>query len=203
MTPRKLSITAGLSYLVIFITAIYANFFVLEAMKLAPLQTIQQSGLIVRTGVVAFLLAALFDVVVDWAFNELYKKHPLNSLSTYLRVLHAGIFGVAIFALLASLSATTDAQVLAQLDIFNNIWLTGLFFFGLHLILLSRIINCPKFIRIFLFLAGSMYMIDTCAHFLLENYQDYASTFLTLVAIPSIFGEMALTIWLLAKGGKK
>jgi len=30
----------------------------------------------------------------------------------------------------------------------------------------------------------------------------YTGIFLTLVAIPSIFGEMAFSIWLLVKGGK-
>jgi len=36
----------------------------------------------------------------------------------------------------------------------------------------------------------------------MENYDAYADLFLTLVAIPSIFGEMAFAIWLLVKGGK-
>ncbi len=47
-----------------------------------------------------------------------------------------------------------------------------------------------------------MYIVDTSAHFLLENYDAYAGIFLTLVAVPSILGEMAFTIWLLVKGGK-
>ena len=34
------------------------------------------------------------------------------------------------------------------------------------------------------------------------HYDAVAGIFLALVAIPSIFGEMAFTVWLLAKGGK-
>ncbi len=45
-------------------------------------------------------------------------------------------------------------------------------------------------------------MVDTSAHFLMDNYDSYSDVFLTLVAIPSIFGEMAFTVWLLIKGGK-
>lgn len=56
---------------------------------------------------------------------------------------------------------------------FNIIWLIGLFFFGIHLILLGRIIGKPRIIALFL----------------------------ALVAIPSIVGELSLAIWLLAKGG--
>jgi hypothetical protein len=48
-----------------------------------------------------------------------------------------------------------------------------------------------------------MYLVDTGAHFLLPDYDSYATVFLALVAIPSIGGEMALSIWLLIKGGKE
>ena len=51
-------------------------------------------------------------------------------------------------------------------------------------------------------LGGVMYMEDTTAHIILPNYQDYSSIFLALVAIPGILGEMALTIWLLVRGGR-
>jgi hypothetical protein len=110
--------------------------------------------------------------------------------------------GVSIFALVHSLSAVTVDEILKQIEIFNIIWLIGLFFFGIHLMLLSRIIKQPRLITIFLFTAGIMYMIDTGAHFLLSNYNEYKSLFLSLVAIPSIIGEMSLAIWLLIKGGK-
>jgi hypothetical protein len=96
-----------------------------------------------------------------------------------------------------------EEEMLRQVDIFNFIWLIGLFFFGIHLILLGRIIKKPGFIVVFLIIAGIMYMVDTSAHFLLQNYDDYSSLFLALVAIPSIIGEMSLAIWLLLKGGKE
>jgi hypothetical protein len=72
-----------------------------------------------------------------------------------------------------------------------------------HLILLGRIVKEIKLIPFMLIIAGIMYIIDTSAHFLLANYQSYADTFLLLVAIPSIFGEMAFSLWLLFKGGGK
>ncbi|MCB0474455.1 MAG: DUF4386 family protein, partial [Flavobacteriaceae bacterium] len=66
----------------------------------------------------------------------------------------------------------------------------------------GNILKKPGIIAIFLMIAGIMYMVDTTAHFLLENYQTYASLFLALVAIPSIIGEFSLAVWLLVKGGK-
>jgi len=203
MKPRNLSITTGISYLIIFFAAIFANFFVLESIAQDPLYTIQKNHMIVRFGIMAFLLTVVFDVVVAWALYELYKKHYLSNLSTYFRLMHAVIMGVAIFALPVALVSTTSQEILTQVDIFNIIWLIGLFFFGIHLILLGKIIGKPKIIAFFLIVAGTMYMIDTGAHFVLPNYEAFGSIFLALVAIPSIVGEMSFAIWLLVKGGKE
>ncbi len=117
--------------------------------------------------------------------------------------MHAAIMGVAVFALVIALSSAGNQAILNQIDIFNIIWLIGLFFFGIHLILLGRIIGKPRIIGMFLVLAGAMYMVDTAAHFVFPDYEDYATIFLALVAIPSIVGEMAFSIWLLIKGGKE
>ena len=202
MRPRTLSLAAGVSYLIIFFAAIFANFFVLEAILNAPLETIRQNHMTVRFGIIAFLITVVFDVVVAWALYELYKEHPLSNLSTYFRMMHAAIMGVAIFTLPAALSLNNSQDILKQVDTFNIIWLIGLFFFGIHLILLGKIIRKPKIIALFLVIAGIVYMIDTAAHFMLPNYEEYASLFLALVAIPSIIGEMSFAIWLLIKGGK-
>lgn len=203
MNNRTLSIVAGASYLIIFFAAIFANFFALESIIKAPIDAVENNDLIVRLGVIAFLITVVFDVVVAWALNQLYKNHFLTVLSTYFRMMHAAIMGVAIFALPLALKETTQEGILAQVETFNNIWLIGLFFFGIHITLLSIIAVVPKFIKVFLAVAGGMYVVDTVAHFSLSNYSDLASIFLILVAIPSIVGEMSFALWLLIKGGKK
>lgn len=202
MTPRSLSILAGTSYVIIFFAAIFANFVVLESIVTDPLQTIQQQGFSVRLGIMAFLIAAVFDVVVAWALYELFKTHTFSGLSTLFRIVHAVIMAVAVFALVSSLNLTKADDILNHVQTFNTLWLIGLFFFGIHLLLLARILGKPKWIAVFLTLAGIMYMVDTTAHFVMAHYSDYASIFLALVALPSILGEMALAVWLLVKGGK-
>jgi hypothetical protein len=202
MKKRKLALIAGSSYLIIFFAAIFANFLVLESIQNEPLETIRDNHMMVRFGILAFLITVVFDVVVAWALQELYKEHDLIVLSTLFRMMHAAIMAVAVFALVLSLSSESEKEILWQADIFNIIWLIGLFFFGIHLILLGKIIGRPRFIGIFLTLAGIMYMVDTSAHFLLPAYDSYASVFLALVAIPSIAGEMSFSIWLLSRGGK-
>lgn len=202
MNSRSLSNIAGFSYLIIFFAAIFANFFVLESILKNPLETVQQNSMMVRFGIVAFLITVVFDVVVAWALFKLYKSHPLSGLSTYFRMMHAAIMGVAIFALPMTLTLRNELEILKQVEIFNTIWLIGLFFFGIHLILLGKIIVKPKLIAIFLIIAGIMYMVDTAAHFMMPNYKEYSTLFLAFVAIPSIVGEMSFSIWLLIKGGK-
>ncbi|MEQ8303018.1 MAG: DUF4386 domain-containing protein [Cyclobacteriaceae bacterium] len=202
MKSRTLSIIAGGSYLIIFFAAIFANFFVLESLSNEPLITVQQNHMLVRFGIMAFLLTVVFDVVVAWALYELYKAHHLTSLSTYFRMMHAAIMGVALFALPQALSSTTAEEILHQVELFNLIWIIGLFFFGIHLIILGVVMGRPKFIAVFLMIAGVMYMTDTVAHFVLPEYDMYSDVFLVLVAIPSIVGEMSFTVWLLLRGGK-
>jgi hypothetical protein len=118
-------------------------------------------------------------------------------------MMHAAIIGVAIFALPSVVGLESVEEILKQVDIFNTIWLIGLFFFGIHIVLLGKIFNKPRIIAIFLIFAGIMYVIDTAAHFVLPNYETYESIFLAFVAIPSILGEMSFAIWLLIKGGKQ
>lgn len=202
MNPRSLAVIAGISYLVIFFAAIFANFLVLESLIRDPLGTIQNDALMVRIGIVAFLVVVVFDVVVAWALYELYKTHPLSGLSTLFRMMHAAIMGVAVFTLPMVFVSVTAEEVLGHVDAFNTIWLIGLFFFGVHLVLLGTILRRPKLIAVLLIIAGAMYMLDTAAHILLADYDAYASMFLAMVAIPSVLGEMSLAIWLLIKGGK-
>lgn len=202
MNPRKLAVTAGISYLVIFFAAIFANFMVLQSIFTEPLATIQENNLMVRFGIMAFMVTVVFDVVVAWALYELFKTHYLSGLSTLFRMMHAAIMGVAVFALVVALKETTAEAILRQADTFNVIWLIGLFFFGIHLVLLGKILGKPKLIAVFLVIAGIMYMLDTTAHFMLADYESHASLFLAMVAVPSILGEMALAVWLLVRGGK-
>ncbi|MBU2984751.1 DUF4386 domain-containing protein [Saccharophagus degradans] len=202
LNARTLSLVAGGSYWVIFLAAIFANFFVLEALIADPLSTVQQHHGLVRAGILAFLITVVFDVIVAWSLNELFKEHPLSALSTLFRMMHAAIMGVAIFALPGILTLASGEEILQQVSIFNTIWLLGLFFFGIHIVLLGIIVSRIRFIDLLLMAAGAMYMLDTVAHFLLPDYTEYASIFLAFVAIPSILGEMSFAIWLLMKGGK-
>lgn len=203
MEKRWYALLTGISYGIIFFAAIFANFFVLEAIKNAPIETVQSNGMFIRLGIIAFLIAAVFDVIIAWALFQFYEHHHLSRLSTYFRLIHAVIMGIAVFTLVVVFQFDSAGDILFQVGIFNTIWLIGLFFFGIHLLLLSRIIIRPKFIAIFIGIAGLMYCIDTIAQFGMPNYAQYQNFFLLLVAIPSVVGEMSFALWMIVKGGKE
>jgi hypothetical protein len=204
MTNKQLYKIAGLSYVGIFFLAIFANFFVLESIKNDPVEMVSSSMSLIGFGAMAFLGAAILDIVVAWVLRDLFKKHSMTTVSTYLRLAHAFIMGIAVFALIQTRGLTESDAILAQVSVFETIWLIGLFFFGAHLILLSKILYgvVPKWMGVALWLAGTMYMLDTTAQFTFADYDSYADTFLALVAIPSILGEMAFSIWLLVKANR-
>jgi hypothetical protein len=60
----------------------------------------------------------------------------------------------------------------------------------------------PRIPGILLAVAGVAYVFDTLANVLVSNYADYEMVFLLIVALPSIVGELAFTVWLLARAGR-
>jgi hypothetical protein len=46
-------------------------------------------------------------------------------------------------------------------------------------------------------------VLDTLANALLASYDDYATLFLLIAAVPSVIGELAFAIWLLLRGGRQ
>ncbi|WCL50630.1 DUF4386 domain-containing protein [Leptospira sp. GIMC2001] len=203
MKIRNLSILTGISYIIIFFAAIYANFQVLEDLKNNPVTTVLENSMSVRLGIMAFIITVVFDVVIAWTLLIIYSSHDLSLLSNFFRLIHAVIMAIAVFSLTNILNIREEIEIIQNVQQFDNIWLIGLFFFGIHLVLLSKIFQGPAWIRIMLMLAGIMYLVDTSSHILIENYVDYSAIFLMLVAIPSMLGEMAFAIWTLIYGGRK
>jgi len=216
-TPRSGARVAGLGYLAIFVLAIIANFLALGPVldpgdAGATATSLAQSQDAVRLGAIAFLAIFALDIAVAWALHILFRRvhADLSLLAAWFRLGYTVMLGTALVFLFAALmlvgdpvlgGSGTDAQVLLALRAFDFTWVAGLAAFGVHLVLLGRLLllteGAPRVLAWVLVVAGTAYVVDTVAHLALADYEAWSSTFLAIVGLPSIIGEFGLTIWLL------
>lgn len=217
---------AGIGYLIIIITGIGANFFVLENLVVqgnadATANNILANETLFRIGIFSFIVMVIADLLVAWALYIFFKpvNNEISLLVAWLRLVNSTIFAIALYNLFSVLqllsgadyltafnSNQLQAQVMIFLDAFNNTWLIGLLFFGMHLYFLSYLIiksnYIPKILGVFLFIASVGYLADSFASFLLPNYKNYQEIFLLIVLVPGLIGELSFCLWLLIKGNK-
>jgi hypothetical protein len=103
---KKISKFAGFGYLIIFITGIFANFFVLESLIVSgdaatTANNIIGNDFLFRIGIFSFIIMVVFDVVLAWALYVLLKpvNKNLSLLSGWLRLVNSTIFGIALYNL--------------------------------------------------------------------------------------------------------
>jgi len=218
---------AGAGLLLMAVLAMFSNGAVLGGLIVpgdaaATAANVSANEMLFRSGLIGFIVVLILDVLVAWALYEALKPaHPqLAALAAAFRLVYTAIFGAALYHLANVLQLlggdgamkgfTTEqvqAQAMLSIDSFNNGWLIGLVFFGLHLLVVGSVIaKCrgvlPRPIGIVLIVAAAGYVIDSFAHVLLPDYADYKTIFLLMVAVPGIVGELSLAFWLLMKGVK-
>ena len=225
-TPRSAALMGGVGYLLLFVLALFANFYVLSGLvddtsAAVTAANIAESQTLFRTGLLSFLAIFILDVVIAWALYVVFRpvSRQYSLLSAWFRLVYTVFLGVAVIFLFGAAqlagggdyldafgTGQVDAQITLLLDAFNYAWMIGLAAFGLHLILIGFMLLrsgiASRWLGILLTIAGAAYVIDTVAYGLLANYSDYEGAFLAMVAVPSVVAELAFTIWLLARAGR-
>lgn len=214
---------AGLAYLVIFVLAILANFFVLEPLGVkddssATAANIAAAEPLYRLGVSAFLAVLIADIVVAWGLFVVLRPADANlSLLVLLfrvayTIAHIGVvlqlMSALAFATQPSLTGEfgAGAPVLAYFFFASHGlgFTVTLIFFGVHLMLLGALIARSGYIARaigwLVALAGLAYTIDGFGSVVLGSYGDYAGVAAMAVIIPALAGEGALMLWLLVRG---
>lgn len=223
---RRTSVLAGIGYIVIFLTGILANFFILEELLVPDDAQATMSNIIhnitrFRFGILLFIIMVVCDVLLTWALYILLRplQKNLSLFAAWFRLANCVMFGVAVAHLLAVPELVSGraylavfspeqlaAQVMGSLQLFNVTWLIGLVFFGVHLLALGYIIIrsgvIPKTVGVLLVIAAVGYLVDSCAHFMMPDYSAYQDIFTAVVVLPGVVGELSLTLWLLFKGGR-
>lgn len=196
-----------------FANGVVLNRLVVENDAAKTLSLLIENDLLLRIGLVCFLLIALLDVVVAWALYTLFKPISLNLslLAAWLRLLYTAVFGTSLFHLAVLVEILTHEAAVDQVSLFissfQNGTLISLLFFALHLFILGYLIirssgYVPKFIGYLLVLAALTCITGSLAHFLLPGYSNVKSYFLLTATFCGVLGELSLAIWLMLKGVK-
>ncbi len=227
IAPAKAARVAGIGYAMIFVLALFANFFVRVRLidpevAAVTFANVAASEMLVRFALVAFLCVFFIDVIVAWALHHVFRAvaASASSLAAWFRIVYTVFLSVATLFLFIALQLVSGAEHLAafeqdeldsllvmSLNAFNATWMIGLAAFGVHLVLVGSIILrtgiASKVLGAMLGVAGIAYVFDTLAFSLLSNYDAHETLFVSIVAGPSIIAELAFTIWLLlgARGG--
>lgn len=204
--PRFAALTAGIGMLAMTLIAAPVNFVLIQNMIVpgsaeATAANLMTAAGMYRLGAVALLIVAVLDVLVAWGLYEVFKKvHPgLSLLGAWLRVAYAAIFAASITSIFGAVrAAPTDAAAALRLvEHFNDGWMVGQVFFGLHLGVVGILALRSRFIHwlfgALLIVAGAGYLVDGIATLASPGYAVQLAVF-------TFVGEVLFMFWLLIRG---
>lgn len=221
-SPRQASLITGFALILMFFAAMVAEFGARQSLIVADDAAATAGNILAhplsfRIGFLAFLLVGILDVVVAYSLYVFFQpaNDALAQLAAWLRMLYVALLGAALPGLLMGFrllqgggvaSSAVQDQALAAFNSFEDVWMTGMIFFGLHLLVVGYLALksglVPRVIGILLMAAGICYALDSTAFLSMANYAAYKAVFKAVVAIPGIAGELGLAIWLLVRGGR-
>lgn len=206
VTPRTAALTAGIGLLVMTVLAAPVNFAIIQNIIVpgsaeATAANLVASAGTIRLGAVALVLVAVLDVVVAWALYELLR--PVNSglslLAAWLRVAYAATFALALDSIFGAVKAAPSdaAAALRLVEHFNDGWMVGQIFFGIHLGIVGLLSWRSRFIHwlfgILLVVAGVGYLFDGLTALAIPGFAVQLAMF-------TFLGELLFMLWLLIRG---
>jgi hypothetical protein len=225
ISQRRAAVTAGIAMLVTAVCAAFAVGFVNSSLIVkgdsgATTINIFNSSAIFRSGVFSWLVILVSDIIVSWALYSLLKQvdNSLALLSAWFRLLYCAILGVSILNLVyvmllssgdniaATQSNQLSNQIMLFIDAFNKMWSFGLVIFGLHLLLIGKLVLksrfIPKILGILLMIAAVSYIIVHSLHVFFPQFEQATVILENILSFPMALGELAFGIWLLIRGGR-
>lgn len=221
ISNKNLARIAGLLYLIVIATGLFAEVFVRQALKvsgdaLSTANNIQSSEMLFRWGFVAdiinFVCGLPCVLIIYFLFKQINKF--LLQLALIFVVIQTAIIAVNLLNQISPLLILSNnaylntfqpnqLATLSQLSL--NIqgvgYAIGLVFFGFYCLLVGYVIfkskMVPKFLGIFYIISGVGYLINS---FTMLLSKGFANPIFTYVAIPIFIGELSFCMWLLIKG---
>ncbi len=210
---RKLAISSGYGLLLMALVAPFSLGYTLpvfygEVEPDAFLKNIQTNRSLYITMMAALLLIIVLDVFVSFTLWYFFRadnaKAAINAF--YLRMGYTALFVTANYFLLISFYEEDGYAVQRNYSLFDTIWSAGLIIFGMHLLLISRLmkihIKVPRYLWYLPFIAGVSYMLVHLLKIAMPAFEYLTNTMNNILAIPMALGELGLAIWFILKGGK-
>lgn len=221
---KKTARVAGVLYLTIIITGIFAEFFVRQSLIVPGDATATAANITAaegafRTGIAGDLIMIMSDVALALVFYLLLKpvSQSLSLLAAFFRLAQAAILGINLLNLFFVLQLLSGADYLSlfdedQLQALALLFLNGhsvgysigLVPFGVSLFVLGYLVfksgYFPRILGVLLIVSAAGYLIDSFASFLLPTYDNYEAIFALVVFLPAFIGELSMCLWLLVKG---
>ena len=223
--PLPYARAAGIGYLLIILSGIFAEFFVRGSMLVAgdpaaTAQNIAASAALFRTGIAAEFVMLTADILVAAALFVVFRKvQPhLALLAAFFRVAHAAVVAANLLNTYVPLRLVTgqgqalDSPLRAELasvllDAHGYGYAVGLVFFAMHCGVLGYLVwrstFAPRVLGWLLMLAGAGYLTDSLARTLMASYDANAGWFALVVFVPAFIAELSFCVWLLVRGGRR
>ncbi|MFZ0960920.1 MAG: DUF4386 domain-containing protein [Terriglobia bacterium] len=220
-SPRLIARIAGALYLLIFVTAPFAEIFVRGKLVVygdaaATATNILAHEPLYRLGAAAELITLLCDAAVALIFYELLKPvgRSLALLAAFFRLIFVAIMAVNSLNLFVPLvllkgeqflSAFTTSQLQAVALVSQKLYGVGygisLVFFGFHCVLIGYLIfrsaYLPQILGALVAAAGLSYLTNSFADILSPAFAAHLYPY---ILVPAGVAELSLTLWLLVVG---
>jgi hypothetical protein len=221
ISNKNVARIAGLLYLIVIATGLFAEVFVRQAFKvsgdaLATANNIQSSEMLFRWGLVADLINFVCGLPCVLIIYFLFKRVNkfLLQLALIFVVIQTAIIAVNLLNQIspllilsnnAYLNTFQPNQLATLLQLSLNIqgvgYAIGLVFFGFYCLIVGYVIfnskMVPKFLGILYIISGLGYLINS---FIMLLSKGFANPVFAYVAIPIFIGELSFCLWLLIKG---
>jgi len=221
ISKKNIARIAGLLYLIVIATGLFAEVFVRQAFKvsgdaLATANNIQSSEMLFRWGIAADLINFVCGLPVVLIIYFLFKRvnKYLLQLALIFVIIQTAIIAVNLLNQISTLLILSNnaylntfqpnqLATLSQLSL--NIqgvgYAIGLVFFGFYCLLVGYVIfkskMVPKFLGILYIISGIGYLINSFTMLLSKGFVNPVFAY---VAIPIFIGELSFCLWLLIKG---
>ncbi len=224
ISNKNLARIAGLLYLIVIATGLFAEIFVRQALRvsndaMATAHNIQTSEMLFRYGFVADLVnfvAGLPSVIIIYILFKPTNKNVVR-LAMMFVVIQTAIIAVNLLFQMTPLLIlngdkylnTFQTNQLATLSLLSlNIqalgYGIGLVFFGFYCLIIGYVIFksaiVPRFLGILYAVSGVGYLLNSFVMFLSKGF---ANPLFVYIAIPIFIGELSFCLWLLIMGVKE